>query len=100
MDDARAPYGTMYSLVFGETLLVGLSTAPSSAKASNALPIGEGVSPAAWLKSGALKRTSAVGKPLRFAATGGGKSPTVVHFMPLNEVVDERYTVYFNLTSS
>ena len=36
-------------------------------------------------------------KPL--GATGSAASAAIISLMPLNEVVEERYTVYYNLTA-
>lgn len=92
LDDSRAAYGSMYSFVFGDTLLVGLASATGAASAQ--LPIPSGVAPEAWVQT-AVKRTTG---ELRFVVTGS--DGVAVTLMPLNEVVDEAYSVYYNLTSA
>jgi len=84
LDDARMEYNTTYSFVYGDTLLVGLE----SPDASNVLTV-PSLNVSEW-----SMRTSVVGQ-LRFTVKTVGR---VVDLMPLNEVVEERYTVYYNLT--
>ena len=98
LDDKRSAYQAMYSFVYGDTLLVGIAP---SAGASHALPIPAGVAPEEWVKT-AVKRRD--GDALRFVvkplgATGSAASAAIISLMPLNEVVEERYTVYYNLTA-
>jgi len=93
VDDDRAAYRTMYSFVWGDTLLVGI-VAPS-ATISDVLHIPTGVAPDDWVQT-AVKRVESAA--LRFVASASDGS--FVELMPLNEVVDERYTVYYNLTDS
>ena len=43
-----------------------------------------------------MSEASTARTPLRFAADAAGGSK--LELMPLNEVVEERYTVYFNIS--
>ena len=93
LDDNRTEYGSMYSLVSGDVLLVGLESVlgapnrlvvPSTAALRNVT---------SWV---AVSEASTARTPLRFAADAAGGNK--LELMPLNEVVDERYTVYFNIS--
>eukprot|EP00966_Prymnesium_polylepis_P105828 2450507-Prymnesium_polylepis.1 len=92
LDDGREAYRSMYSFVYGETLLVGLAPTHEG----NTVPIPVGASPEEWVKT-AVKRVGGEGT-LRFVVAGTDAKP--VTLMPLNEVVDEVYSVYYNLTNT
>ena len=87
LDDDRPVYRTTYSFVYGDTLLVGINDG-----GDNRIQIPPGMGPQAWVAKSVAR---APGR-LRFLAQGLGR---LVELMPLNEVVDETYTVYYNLTT-
>ena len=68
----------------------------ASGRTSNTLAIPEGAVPDEWVKT-AVRRVA--DDALRFEVTGSNAAAAVVSLKPLNEVVEERYTVYYNLTS-
>jgi len=73
---------TMVALMYGPVTLVGLTT-------DNCLGINASQNPPAnW-----LKRTTAAGGRLRFETFGSAVPP--LRFLPLNEITDMVYTVYF-----
>ena len=84
LDDARPSFEGLYSFEFGDTVLVGLENEPG---ANNSLVVPSTSPASAW-----VRRTSST--RLRFDAHTRDR---VLHLMPLNEVVDERYTVYYRL---
>lgn len=88
LDDARDAYRRMYSFMYGDTLLVGLV-----GSADPTLLVPADLTPEDWVRT-AVKRVE--GHDLRFVAAGADAHTIIL--MPLNEVIDERYTVYFNLT--
>jgi hypothetical protein len=88
LDDRTGLYNSTYSFVYGDTLLVGVEpTMP----ADNVLRV-PSVDHAGVLKW--VVRDSAFPTKLKFIAHTKGRD---LELMPLNEVVEERYTVYFNL---
>jgi DUF1680 family protein len=85
IEDSRAEYGGFHAFLYGDTLLVGLETEHNS---DNSLVVRNTEQPAKW-----TSRTG--GGHLRFTAHTAHRS---LELMPLNEVVDELYTVYYNMT--
>jgi DUF1680 family protein len=102
LTDTRPAYASSYSFVYGDTLLVGVVPGPANPNASNALTV-PSLNASEWTsRSGTTGRSRSVQSsqvagtsPLRFSAkTLGG----TMELTPLNEVAEERYTVYFNVT--
>ena len=101
LDDTRPRYANSYSFVYGDTLLVGLETGGPNPNASNALRV-PSLNASEWTVPVRAEEVDQGGQqhvpqPLRFRAQTLGRT---VDLMPLNEVVEERYTVYFNLTDA
>ena len=92
LDDNRTAYGSMYSFVAGDTLLVGLERAPG---APNRIIVPH-LTNLSWVT---ISNSSSARKPLRFVANVRGRGgDDKLELMPLNEVVHERYTVYYNIS--
>lgn len=87
LDDNTGSFAGLYSFVFGDTLLVGIER---TLGAPNTLSI-LGLNTSDWV----TQDTSAHGPELRFVANAKNRR---VDLMPLNEVVTEIYTTYYNVT--
>ena len=103
LGDTRPEYATSYSFVYGDTLLVGVE----KVNATNALQVSS-LNASDWIvrangneahnnnsTTATMTMSSPAAGQLRFTAKAMGRT---VELMPLNEVVEERYTVYYNLT--
>ena len=87
LDDNTGNFAGLYSFVFGDTLLVGVE--PTMGAPNNLVV--PGLNASIWVS----QNTTAHG--LRFVANANNRK---VELMPLNEVVTEIYTTYYNLTQS
>jgi hypothetical protein len=89
LDDNRTQYRSMYSFVVGDVLLVGIE---STLGASNRLVVPTLANVTTWVKVSVLSNAST---PLRYVAQANNRD---LELMPLNEVVHERYSVYYNIS--
>ena len=90
LDDDRPQFGGMYSFVVGDTLLVGLEPSGHGGT-GNELSV-KSLDAVAWVD---VSSNSTEEAPLRFVARALNRQ---LELMPLNEVVHERYTVYYNIS--
>ena len=91
INDADPKYKDWYAILFGNTVLVGLM--PDGSDTGNVINGVDLLHPELWIER--LDGSSA-SAGLLFRATSANN---VTQFLlrPLNEMLDERYTVYFDL---
>jgi hypothetical protein len=88
-DDSKK-YKDWYAIMFGPTMLVGIM--PTGGSGSNALGGLDPLHPEKW-----IERLTPIGGNLTFRATSADNTTQFI-LRPLNEMLDEWYTAYFDLT--
>ena len=78
INDDRAPWANVSAIMYGPLLLAGITAEPRFALRADGARVGQ------WLKRGA--------GPMEFVGPGGWK------LLPLNQIVDQPYTAYFNVS--
>lgn len=88
LDDARPEYTQTFSFAYGDRMLVGVEHGPGGDGVNDSLVV-PSLDPTAWVRR-------LPGPPLRFRVNAN----RIVTLMPLNEVVNETYSVYYSLITS